>query len=199
MHTKTNNEPCLARVVSGIDDELLNAAKEANLPRVEAALRAGANPNLTDSDLRTPAHYAAWRADTDCLVALIEAGANLNYPDKNSWTPLHLASGIRDPRPLHIILQQPSVAINAPDKWGCTPLHRATALAGKRSIPALIDAGADLFAETTHTWVGIPPGTTPLMVAVNRHRPGAAELLNDAINAQALQQKKPGSRKRPAL
>mmetsp|Transcript_26171 Transcript_26171/g.61715 ORF Transcript_26171/g.61715 Transcript_26171/m.61715 type:complete len:132 (-) Transcript_26171:303-698(-) len=51
-----------------------------------ALLEAGANPNATTDDGRTPLHRAA---NVKMSRALLEAGANPNTADRRGRTPLH--------------------------------------------------------------------------------------------------------------
>lgn len=45
--------------------------------------------NQTDSDMRTPLHYAVIEGDKKAIELLIEKGANVNAVDYRNMTPLH--------------------------------------------------------------------------------------------------------------
>lgn len=73
----------------GDDRRFLFDAKTASV--VSALLSAGANPNLSDKDGMTAAHYVASHAGTVVLRLLLSAGADVYATSRFGRTPLHHA------------------------------------------------------------------------------------------------------------
>ncbi|XAR58128.1 hypothetical protein NMG60_11026523 [Bertholletia excelsa] len=65
-----------------------SAAYHGDLLQLKALIRAGADPNKTDYDGRTPLHLAASRGHEDITRFLIQAGVDINISDKFGNTPL---------------------------------------------------------------------------------------------------------------
>ena len=55
-----------------------------------ALLNVGANPDVQDSEGRTPMHWAAGRGHTKDIAALLNAGANPNILDSEFLRPQDL-------------------------------------------------------------------------------------------------------------
>ncbi|XP_037493386.1 potassium channel SKOR isoform X2 [Jatropha curcas] len=65
-----------------------NAAYNGDLYQLKGFVRAGADPNRTDYDGRSPLHLAASRGDEDITLFLIQEGVDINIKDKFGNTPL---------------------------------------------------------------------------------------------------------------
>ena len=61
---------------------------------VRLLVKAGADMNLQDKDLRVPLHLASYTGDGTIEAAeeMLKLGADPNIPDKLGYTPLHLAA-----------------------------------------------------------------------------------------------------------
>ena len=68
--------------------ELHNAARMGERRRVELLVSAGADANETDTESRTPLHFAAGFARVKCVVSLLSAGADVNTVDESGISPL---------------------------------------------------------------------------------------------------------------
>jgi ankyrin repeat protein len=81
--------------MNSIDQELINAAWEKNMPEVERLLSVGTDVNAKDSDGGTPLHSACCtcynNGDLQVFQALLEHGANIEAKTNQGCTPLHLA------------------------------------------------------------------------------------------------------------
>jgi cytohesin len=75
------------------DDELLSAALNGDLIKVQTALENGANPNAKDYDGSTPLHRAAQEGRIDVVRVLLERGADPWIADNEGHTPLDYAKG----------------------------------------------------------------------------------------------------------
>jgi ankyrin repeat protein len=74
------------------DNELLEAAENGDLIKLQTALEKGANPNTKDDDGWTPLHWAAYRGHVDVVRVLLERGADPNAKNNKGSTPLHWAA-----------------------------------------------------------------------------------------------------------
>ena len=54
------------------DDELLKAAENGNLIKVQTALENGANPNAKNNDGWTPLHIAAYKGHVEIVKILLD-------------------------------------------------------------------------------------------------------------------------------
>jgi hypothetical protein len=78
--------------MSEIDRELIEAARENNLPGVRRVLRAGADVNTKDNHGSTPLHWASNRGHVQIFKELVDYGADNDAKDNDGDTPLHDAS-----------------------------------------------------------------------------------------------------------
>lgn len=70
---------------------LLTVTATGNSYFLEKLLRTGMDPDIGDSNGRTPLHIAAGRGFEDCVLVLIKHGCNVNIRDLDGNTPLWLA------------------------------------------------------------------------------------------------------------
>jgi ankyrin repeat protein len=119
---------------------LIDAILAGDAEKIGKLLEAGASPNKTTKDGKSPLHYAVRLGYFDGVNLLLEAGAQVNPRDKNLATPLFDA--ISSPQPLNMIALLLEAGANAdiPDSDGKIPLHTAAESAPVSVIHQLIEA-----------------------------------------------------------
>lgn len=75
-----------------------------DLEAVEDFLAIGKDVNMTDSEQRTPLHFASGTGHAEIASALIDAGANVSATDNQGNTPLHYAAGYGRPALVELLL-----------------------------------------------------------------------------------------------
>jgi ankyrin repeat protein len=112
--------------MNSIDEELLEAAEEINLPEVRRLLRAGADVNAVADDFfgNTALHKASDRGHVQVVKELLGHGADVNVKDNNIWTPLHFACWKGHAQVFKELVDH-GADIEAKDNDGRTPLHCA--------------------------------------------------------------------------
>ena len=88
-----NISACVPVNVSDKDVQLIQAAKDGNLPVVQALLEKGDNVNADDGHGITALMVASWNGHTEIVKSLLEKGADVNIKKTDSGvTPLFIAS-----------------------------------------------------------------------------------------------------------
>ncbi|MBI1215659.1 MAG: hypothetical protein GC185_07565 [Alphaproteobacteria bacterium] len=113
---------------------LIDAIQKEDFARIEKLLNAGANPNKTTKDGKSPLHHAVKLGLTEVADWLLDAGAQINPRDKELKTPLFDA--LQSPEPLKTLdfLLEAGLDPDIPDMRGRIPLHDACE---KVSLPVL--------------------------------------------------------------
>lgn len=168
---------------------LLAAAAEGEYDGIEAALKAGADPNIRDENGRTALLLAAgqnlWNKEKDTVAALKKAGAKIDQGDNGGLTPLMFAAWNGRTEMTRALLAA-GAKVDAKDKDGWTPLMY-TALAGEWSdAEELLKAKAGLEHVDSD-------GFTALGIALNQGRGAVAERLAKA-GAKFVPVKKTGTK-----
>jgi ankyrin repeat protein len=121
-------------------------------------LNRGVDINSGDASGATALHYAALDEGYHCrskIEDLLNFGADLEARDKQGQTPLHHAA-LRGKKTDAIkLLLDAGAVVNVRDESGATPLHMAAARGDAEVIKMLLNAGADIHAETRdgkHVW-----------------------------------------------
>ena len=165
---------------------LFKAVRAGNLEAVNILLDNGADINADAQKEggftgQTLLHHAALYGTAEIVRTLLEKGVDINATLDDDWTPLHLAAGnINDPNVLSVFLEKDEMKakINAPDVYGETPLHWAARYGTPGMVQALIEAGADVDAQSC--------GWTPLHSAVLHGTPEVVKaLLRAGANVDA--------------
>ncbi|CAN1349084.1 Potassium channel SKOR, partial [Linum perenne] len=186
---------------------LNNAAYNGDLFQLKAFIRAGADPNRTDYDGRSPLHLAASRGYEDMTSLLLQKGVDVNMRDKSGNTPLMEAIKSGHDRVATLLVQKGAslniedagsflctavargesdflkrilangVDPNSKDYDHRTPLHVAASQGLYLMAKLLVDAGASVF--TTDRW-----GNTALDEGRKCGSKNMINLLEDAKSTQ---------------
>ena len=152
------------------NSNLILAAEEGNIDKVNQLLREGANVNAVDKWGSTALIDAAFSGNTDIAKALIKAGANVNAKNKGSDTPLLIAilNGNTD---IVKALIKAGANVNVADNIGWTPLLYAAQHGHTDIVKALIKAGANVNVADTNI------GNTALLYVALFGRTDIAKIL----------------------
>ncbi|XP_057994094.1 potassium channel SKOR isoform X2 [Hevea brasiliensis] len=184
-----------------------SAAYHGDLYELKSFVRAGADPNRTDYDGRSPLHLAASRGYEDVTLFLVQEGVDINIKDKFGNTPLleaiknghdHVASllvkegadlslddagsflcSIVSNGDSDLLKRILSTGIdpNSKDYDHRTPLHVAASEGVHMMAKLLLEAGASVFLKDR--W-----GKTPLDEGRMSGNKNLIKLLEDAKSAQ---------------
>ena len=152
------------------DKQLLEAAREGNCDKLQAAIKAGADVNSRNQYHKTPCMLAAICGRVNCVDMLLEAAAGANVKDQYDKTALFYA--VESGRPACVQrLIQAGADVNVTSTWGTTPLMYAARRPHVLSSRLLMEAGADVNMRARHDY-------TALMFAVQHaYHPGATAFL----------------------
>jgi ankyrin repeat protein len=153
-----------------IDRELIEAAKENNLPEVSRLLSVGADVNAKDSTERTPLHWACLFGHVQVFIELLEHGADIEATTRFAgWTPLHNACFNGH---LAVVIELLGHGADAEAKTGNgnTPLHYASRNYQLAIVKALRAVGADILVVNDY-------GELPIHVALRRRHSEVSKYL----------------------
>ncbi|CAJ1970874.1 unnamed protein product [Sphenostylis stenocarpa] len=187
-----------------------SAAFHGDLHQLKGLIRAGADPNKTDYDGRSPLHLAASRGHEDITLFLLKERVDVNIKDNFGSTPLLEAVKNGNDRIASLLVKEgASMKIENAGSFLCTavargdsdylkrllsngmdpnlkdydyrsPLHIAAAEGLYFMAKLLLEAGASVF--TKDRW-----GNTPLDEARICGNKNLIKLLEDAKSAQLLE------------
>jgi ankyrin repeat protein len=121
------------------DGHLLEAIHQGDVHFVEAALKAGADPNTRDDLGSTALMHAGAYCSVECMKVLIAAGANVNAASNAGFTALMWS--VSDPAKVKLLLAA-HADVKARSKDGNTAVLLARQNAWADSVPLLLAAGA---------------------------------------------------------
>jgi len=141
--------------------------------RLQALLKAGANPSAVGERETSLLQWALLNKSKPSLEALLAAGADTTHSDAKGDTVMHYAAEATDPAYLNVLLAH-KVDPNGPNAVdGTTPLMGAMSYGREAQFRALLAAGANPNL-TDHV------GNTALHVAAQLNASGFAIALLDA-------------------
>ena len=128
-----------------LEDQLIEAVRAVDIPRTEALLGAGADPN-TDIGAGLTALHSAVATESPALVqALLDGGAETDAQTDSGETPLVRACLSDDLETIEVLLAAGADhAATGNDTFGSTCLHLAARYGHNDVLRALIAAGADV-------------------------------------------------------
>lgn len=125
------------------EEELLAAASEADLERVESLLSSGINPNAMDEEGWTALMWAAQLNDAAMGTSLIKAGASLDLTEQSyEETALTIALYNGSIEMVNLLLEE-GANPDLQDSTGWTPLMTAATKGDEEGVKLLLQAGAD--------------------------------------------------------
>jgi len=127
------------------EQELLKAAAEGDLKKVNGLLQDGVDANAINALGRTSIIAAAWRGHFDVVRSLLEAGVEIDAADNQGRTALTWAA-INGYSNIVALLLNEVALIDVRDEYGLTPLMRAAWNGHEIIVKELIDGGADINA-----------------------------------------------------
>jgi ankyrin repeat protein len=173
----TISSPSPKERMNSTDQELIEAAKQNNVPEVCRLLSDGADIEAKDRFGQTPLHWASHLGHEQVVIELLDHGAYIEAKDDNGWTPLHMAS-----RNGHVPVVKALVSgganILAANNGGELPIHLAVMCRKSEVTKYLLQ---QLYATTRclplHelvedlTWIGDPTssGAPPLRAALHHN------------------------------
>lgn len=123
----------------------MKACRQGDIEQVKAALDAGIDTHLWDTNKRGPLHIASIQGHTAVVEALVAAGADLEALDTMQETPFASAARMQH-IPVMRLLADAGADVNAYD-GSDTPLTLAARSNRPDIVNALLELGADLGAR----------------------------------------------------
>ena len=132
-----------------VNEELLEAVKDANLEKVKVLLKSKVNLNATDSREMTPLLLSSADNNLEIVKTLVESGADVNRKHKETGkTALMYSAANGHLDILRYLLSRPGILVNAKDKEGKTALIHSVFYARKDAIGILLENKANPNART---------------------------------------------------
>jgi ankyrin repeat protein len=152
-----------------LEEELIEAAKENNLPEASRILRAGADVNAKDSNGFTPQHWACFKGQVQVAKELLDHGADVDATDNHGSTPLHRACFNGNVQIVKELLDH-GADTETTNRFGKTPLYFACNQGHLAVVNALLSGGANILAENIN-------GALPIHYAVIMRKSAVAKYL----------------------
>jgi ankyrin repeat protein len=146
---KTSNQARESSQQASLQErELISAALQGNVKRVEAALNAGTDANAFDETLGTPLGGASYSGSLEAVRLLTARGAHVNAKDSKGMTPLMNATLGRSAGVVRFLIAKGAdVNIGSPSevdgrRFTSTALLLARGSQNNEIVTLLIQAGA---------------------------------------------------------
>lgn len=140
----------IERLLNSTDSDIIKAASEDNISAVEGLIRNGSDVNTTDSDGRTPLHFAASRGHLDMVSLLLQSGADATVACDAGDTPLHDAATQSGADIAQVLLHNVKtikansydIFLNARNEQGASAMHVAAKNGSINVVTCLLEKGA---------------------------------------------------------
>ncbi len=163
-----------------MDQALLRAVAEGHPGKVQAALEAGADPDVrVRPDGRTALMLAAERGYAEVIAPLLQAGARIDARSADGWTALMQAAHGRHAKAARRLLDAGADTDLREDSYGNTALLIAARRGADRTLAALLEHGADPDVQDT------ADGNTPLINAASAPFGRAPAITDTLLHAGA--------------
>ncbi|XP_035661357.1 ankyrin repeat and death domain-containing protein 1A-like isoform X1 [Branchiostoma floridae] len=105
--------------------ELIEAAEEGEVTRIQRLVKRGADVNVGDPDRQgnSALHQAVLKGHADVVQLLLNAGSQINIKNQDGDTPLHCAASSNMQGILKLLVNYSGCSINAKNYHGDTALH----------------------------------------------------------------------------
>lgn len=152
------------------DKALLKAVECFEFEEISNLVKAGANPNLAESEGNTLLHVACDFQNLDTVMELLESGANPNLCNARGNTPLHVALDRHSEAVARALIDSGKVDIAHVDRLGNNYVHWAAIQNKPEALKALLSQGVPVDVCPSH-------GMTALLFAVERSYEKCADIL----------------------
>lgn len=133
----------VARATVGLDQQFMEAVKDADAPSVVALLDKGADVNAVDEHGKTSLIRAAMGGNLEITKLLVQKGAAINARDKNDWTALMAAAWNGYANIVRLLLDT-GAYVNAQQKNGLTALMMGSLQGHPEVVKLLLEKGASI-------------------------------------------------------
>ncbi|KAA0062380.1 hypothetical protein IC582_021448 [Cucumis melo] len=138
-----------------------SAAYNGDLYQLKGLVRAGADPNKTDYDGRSPLHLAASRGFEDIVAFLIQEGVNIDLKDNFGNTPLMEAIKNGNDQVAALLSKEgASLKVDSPGSFLCTAVSRGDSDLVKRLLCYGIDPNSKDYDSRTPLHIAVSEGLT---------------------------------------
>ncbi|XP_078700930.1 uncharacterized protein LOC144927407 [Branchiostoma floridae x Branchiostoma belcheri] len=178
---------------------LYYAARANEVATARLLLQHQARADIPDIDGLTPLHISAQNRDTEMCELLLsgdDSSTIVNLAANDGTTPLHALIqpsywGEPDDTTILKLFIEKGAVLTA-QKYGLTPLHQAAYDGLINTVQALVEAGADIHAETPNT------GLTPLDMAEHQNNQEVIEYLTARQESETCEREK-NKREEPSV
>ncbi len=134
-----------APVPSDPNEALQSGVQSGDVDAVNAALAAGADPNLEFGAGVTALIAAIQRDDAQLVEAIIDGGADLELANRENRTPLTIAAGIASGEVVQVLLDAgATIEVFSDDVYNASPLHAAAQGRNPEALKVLVTSGVDI-------------------------------------------------------
>lgn len=148
-------------------NELMEAARQDDVAKIQQLIRSGQALEAVDSFNATALHHALVARQNPAALALVDAGADVNHADRDGVTPLLLAVKNGDEDVVKRLIQA-GADINAEDRYHNTPLLMAIRFGQQGIVALLLDSGPTESANRALHEMFVSPAAKDSLVAIQQ-------------------------------